>query len=206
MDIKQELNLQYAIPVLRHQEEDTLYEICQALVQAGMKVLEVTLMSEAAYAVIKRLASEKVIVGAGTVLNHTQAKRALDAGASFLVSPGLNAEAVEYSFSQNVPFIPGVLTPTEIMKASQLGCELVKIFPVSSMGGPGYLEALKGPFPHVKWMATGGVSEKDIPLYKKAGAHCVGLGGNLTPKNLIEAKDWKALTTLAQHHLRAAQA
>lgn len=204
MELYKKLSEQFAIPVLRHEDEETLYQICLALRAGGMKVLEVTVMSDAAYKVIEKLSKfDDLLIGAGTILTMEQAKKASDAGAKFFVSPGLNTSAVKFAQSQNIPFIPGVLTPTEVMAAHALGCEVVKIFPVTSMGGVNYLSALKGPFPKMRYMATGGITKNDLASYKKAGALCVGLGGNLTPKDIIESKNWKALELLAKDHLQA---
>lgn len=196
------LSSQFAIPVLRHQDEKTLKSLALSLAEGGMNVLEITIMSESAYSVIKELSKDKnLTIGAGTILNKEQAKKAIDAGANFLVSPGLNTEAVNFSLSQNIPFIPGVLTPSEVMEAMALGLDTVKVFPISNVGGASYLSALSGPFPQMKWMVTGGISQNDIPVYMNVGAFCVGLGGKLTPKDAIESGDWKKLTSLAISHL-----
>jgi 2-dehydro-3-deoxyphosphogluconate aldolase / (4S)-4-hydroxy-2-oxoglutarate aldolase len=197
---------QYVIPVIRHTKEDELYKLCLALADGGLKVLEVTLMSDAAYTVIDKLKDRKdLIIGAGTVLNKDQAKRAIDCGAKFLVSPGLDEASIHYSQSQNIPFVPGVITPSEIMQAHNLGLNLLKLFPASTFGGLEYVKSLKGPFPHMKWMLTGGITPADVPIFKKAGISCVGLGNHLTSAALVEKEDWKGITELTKNLLKKVQ-
>ncbi|MES2856618.1 MAG: bifunctional 4-hydroxy-2-oxoglutarate aldolase/2-dehydro-3-deoxy-phosphogluconate aldolase, partial [Bdellovibrionota bacterium] len=142
--------------------------------------------------------SNDVVVGAGTVRNLAQAKRALDAGAKFLVSPGLNEDVLGFSETKDLLYLPGVLTPTEIMRATELGSEVVKIFPAASVGGAEYLRALSGPFPEVKWVATGGIKIEDTRDYMRAGAFAIGLGSQLAPKEAIHSKNWKEITRIAK--------
>jgi 2-dehydro-3-deoxyphosphogluconate aldolase/(4S)-4-hydroxy-2-oxoglutarate aldolase len=203
MKFEQELKSQFVIPVIRHQDASDILSLCEALADGGLKVLEITLMSDAAYQVIKKLSLRSdLLIAAGTVLNDEQAKKAIDAGAKLLVSPGLNADAVNYALAHAVPFIPGVLTPTEIIQAHALGCEMVKVFPISSMGGISYIKNLQGPFPKMKFMATGGIEPVEIGDYKKSGVSCIGLGSHLTPKEKITARDWKGITSFVQELLK----
>lgn len=202
MKFEQDFHKQFIIPVIRHTQEEDLYSLCSALIDGGLTILEVTLMSEAALKVIKKLSAESgLIIGAGTVLNETQVEKAIAAGAKFLVSPGLHEDSVKKALSHNTPFIPGVLSPSEIMHALSLGCDMVKLFPASSVGGPAYIKTLKGPFPEMNWMVTGGISFDEIPFYRKAGVNCIGLGSNLTSAELIEQKNWKEITKLTKDFL-----
>ena len=202
MSVLESLKTQFAIPVIRENDSSTLESICLALADGGLKVLEITLMSDAAYEVIKKLSVRSdLVIGAGTVLNSADVEKAIQSGAKFLVSPGLNLLALETAKKNNIPFYPGVLTPTEIMAAQAVGCELVKVFPISSIGGTAYLKSLRGPFPKMQWMVTGGVGLSDLKSYKDAGASAVGLGGNITPADAIKNKNWAALTELAQQHV-----
>lgn len=196
------IHQQYTIPVIRETDEEKLYSLGKTLAEGGLTVLEVTLMSENAYNVIRRLSSESgLTIGAGTVLNQDMAKKAMEAGAKFLVSPGLNEGAVVFARNNNIPFIPGVMTPTEIMQAMTLGCDVIKVFPVASLGGAAYLKSLKGPFPELKIMASGGIGLEDIGDYFKAGTFCVGAGGHLTPKEAIQKEDWKKIRELAKEYV-----
>lgn len=202
MSLLDKIHEQFTIPVLRETDEEKLYSLGQSLAEGGLRILEITLMSEAAFKVIKRLSSDKeLIIGAGTVLDQEMARKAMEAGAKFLVSPGLNEGAVVFARNNSVPFIPGVLTPSEIMQALSLGCEVVKIFPVTTLGGPAYLKNLKGPFPELKVMASGGISLEDLPEYLKAGAFCVGAGSQLTPREAIKSEDWKKVKELAKEYV-----
>lgn len=204
MSLLSQFQNQFAIPVLRETRSDYLENMALSIAEGGLSILEITLMSEEAFGVIEKLSKKtNLLIGAGTVLSETQAKQAIDAGAKFLVSPGLNAEALKFAHSQNIPFYPGVLTPTEILIAKNLGCDLVKIFPISAMGGAQYLRSLQGPYPQMKWMATGGVSMQDFKSLMGAGATCVGLGNQMTPTEIINAKNWSALTALAELHVQA---
>jgi 2-dehydro-3-deoxyphosphogluconate aldolase/(4S)-4-hydroxy-2-oxoglutarate aldolase len=200
--ILEALHRQYTIPVVRETDEEKLYSLGKALAEGGLKVLEVTLMSEDAYKVIKRLSTDKdLIVGAGTVLNQEQAEKAMEAGAKFLVSPGLDEGSVVFARTNNIPFVPGVMTPSEIMKAIALGCDLVKIFPISTLGGTSYLKNLKGPFPKLKVMATGGIGLPDVREFFEAGAFCVGAGNQLTPRDAIKNEDWRKIRELAKEYV-----
>lgn len=200
--ILEALHRQYTIPVVRETDEEKLYSLGKALAEGGLKVLEVTLMSDDAYKVIKRLAADKdLIIGAGTVLNQEQAERAMEAGAKFLVSPGLEEGSVVFARTNNIPFVPGVMTPSEIMKAMALGCDLVKVFPASTLGGTSYLKSLKGPFPKLKVMATGGIGLSDVRDYFEAGTFCIGAGNELTPRDSIKNEDWKKIRELAKEYV-----
>lgn len=195
---------QYAIPVIREKSTDLLERITLSLADGGLTVLEITLMSDDAYSVIEKLSKRSdLFIGAGTVLNEDQSRKAIEAGAKFLVSPGLNENAVKYARAKSVDFIPGVLTPSEIMQAQLLGCELVKVFPVFNVGGASYIKNLQGPFPTMKWMVTGGVDMKDYKSFMDIGCTCVGIGGSLIPQSLVKSQDWKALTQLAQENVEA---
>lgn len=203
MNLEELIEKQFVIPVLREKDEETLYSLCMALAEGGMTILEVTLMSEVAYKVIERLRKEKnLIVAAGTVLSADQAKKSLEAGARFLVSPGLDEASAVYARNNNTLFIPGVMTPSEIMRAKSLDLSMVKVFPIASLGGASYIKNLAGPFPGMKWMVTGGILPTDVPQYRNSGVSAVGLGSHLTPKEDVINKDWKAITQKAHDFLK----
>jgi 2-dehydro-3-deoxyphosphogluconate aldolase/(4S)-4-hydroxy-2-oxoglutarate aldolase len=190
---------QFAIPVLRHTDGAVLRQLVRALADGGLAVLEITLMSPAALEVIRESSAHPgLVIGAGTVLDARQAEEAMDAGAQFLVSPGLDEGAVAAAQKRGVPFIPGVMTPSEIMRARALGCTLVKLFPSGSLGGTDFLKNLRAPFPDTGFMCTGGVAPADIPTYLAAGAYAVGLGGQLTPADAIAKGEWATISNLAR--------
>jgi 2-dehydro-3-deoxyphosphogluconate aldolase/(4S)-4-hydroxy-2-oxoglutarate aldolase len=202
MNLLEKIHEQFVIPVLRETDEEKLYSLGKALAEGGLKILEITLMSDSALKVIKRLCSESdLVIGAGTVLDQASAEKAIAAGAKFLVSPGLNEGAVVFARNNNIPFFPGVMTPSEIMQATSLGCDIIKVFPISSLGGTSYLKYLVGPFPKLKVMASGGIGLDDIGAYIGIGAFCVGAGSQLTPKEAIKNEDWKKIRELAKEYV-----
>lgn len=195
----EKIEAQFAIPVLRQNDAETLYQLSRALAKGGLKVIEITLMNEAAHTAIQRLTNDgDVYVGAGTVRTLDQAERALMDGAHFIVSPGFDDEIAAFCVKASLPYVPGVLTPSEVQRASNRGCKILKVFPAQSVGGPAYLKQLSGPFPDLKWMATGGVSIGDIPAYLQAKAFAVGLGSQLFPSGSIENQRWSDIEASAR--------
>jgi 2-dehydro-3-deoxyphosphogluconate aldolase / (4S)-4-hydroxy-2-oxoglutarate aldolase len=138
----------------------------------------VTLDTPEAILAIERAARDGWTVGAGTVLYAEQVRACAEAGAGFVVSPGLIPEVVESAHRMGLGAIPGTLTPTEILQAQALGADAIKLFP-ASLGGPGYVRALRGPFPETAFVPTGGIGPDDVAAYLAAGATCVGLGSRL---------------------------
>ncbi len=170
------------VPVIRAATKNQAADACRALVRGGIRVLEVTLTVPSALELISELRVEfegKALVGVGTVLDVGQAKDCFAAGAEFMVSPGLNLQVVEACHRVDVPIMPGVLTPSEVISAWQAGASCVKVFPCSALGGPKYLRALGGPLPEVKLMPTGGVNLATAEAYIAAGAVALGIGSEL---------------------------
>jgi 2-dehydro-3-deoxyphosphogluconate aldolase/(4S)-4-hydroxy-2-oxoglutarate aldolase len=191
------------VAVIRSASIDAALAVSHALVRGGVTGIEITFSTPGAPEAIARARRElpDALVGAGTVLDEPSLRAACDAGASFLVSPHTDETLIAAARARGVPFLPGALTPTEIVRAWQLGAACVKVFPGSAVG-PSYLKALKGPLPHIALMPTGGVDEKNLGEWLLAGAVAVGMGGALatgTP-DAIEAAARRA--TLA---LRAAR-
>ncbi len=170
------------IPVVRTPTADEALAISDALVAAGITVLEITLTVPDATDVIGKLGrrlGDRVVVGAGTVLDARAAQACIDAGARFIVSPGLDVETVAFCRAAGVPVLPGALTPTEIMAAWKAGADMVKVFPVSSVGGASYIKNIKAPLPHIELVPTGGVSVDTAASFIQAGAAALGVGGDL---------------------------
>jgi 2-dehydro-3-deoxyphosphogluconate aldolase/(4S)-4-hydroxy-2-oxoglutarate aldolase len=154
----------------------------EAVLAGGIPVVEITMTVPNAAAVIGQVASrygDQVLVGAGTVLTSEQAKMCLDAGAEFIVSPGLSLAVLTTVQSCGKLAIPGALTPTELMNAREQGAKLIKIFPCGSLGGPKYLKSLKAPFPNVSLIPTGGVNASNAAEYLASGAFALGVGAEL---------------------------
>jgi 2-dehydro-3-deoxyphosphogluconate aldolase/(4S)-4-hydroxy-2-oxoglutarate aldolase len=131
----------------------------------------------------------ELVVGAGTVLDMETAQACLDAGAVFLTSPGLDLEIVGLGAAKSVLVIPGALTPSEVTAARKAGVDFIKIFPCSLVGGAAYIKALKGPFPHMAFMASGGVNQKTAGDFIRSGASVLGIGEDLIPHEAVQRKD-----------------
>jgi len=144
----------------------------------------------------------EMIVGAGTVLDIATARACLDAGAHFITSPGLDLEVVEFAVNAGVTVIPGVMTASEIMTAVKAGSDFVKIFPCSQIGGVHYLQALRAPFPHVSFIASGGVNQQTAGKYLAAGATAVGIGADLVPPRAIALREGGWIEELARRYVR----
>jgi len=168
------------VAVIRAASIDAALACTRALVRGGVTGIEITFSTPGAAEAIAEARRElpDALVGAGTVLDQASLASACDAGASFLVSPHTDETLLAAARERNVPFLPGALTPTEIVRAWQLGAACVKVFPGSAVG-PSYLKALKGPLPHIPLMPTGGVDEKNLAEWLAAGAVAVGMGGSL---------------------------
>lgn len=191
--------IQPVIPVLTVERVEDAVPLAQALVSAGLPVLEITLRTAAALDVIKAMSTVKgAIAGAGTVLTANDVMLAREAGAQFIVTPGLSASAVAAAHQQNLAILPGVATATELMAGLDLGLTRFKFFPAEQAGGVAMLGALGGPFGKVKFCPTGGITEKSAASYLSLpNVACVG-GGWLAPKKLVDSKDWNAIGELAR--------
>lgn len=197
------------VPVIRADSVDVAVRVVDALVEGGIRTLEITMTVPDAMAAIRTVADRfgrDVLLGAGTVTSRSLAEEALDAGAEFLVTPCLVPEVIEVARARDVPAMPGALTPTEVFAAWSAGGDIVKIFPASNVGGPSYLRALKGPFPQIPLCPTGGVNLETIGEFVKAGADVVGVGGELVSKAAIGRGDYGAITTLARQFASACAA
>lgn len=182
------------VPAVRTTTADDALFAGEALFRGGIHLIELTATTPDVARVIRGLEQTcpGLIVGGGTILDRDTACRFLDAGAAFLTSPGLDMEIVEFAAQRSVLNIPGALTPTEIMAASKAGVELIKLFPCAQAGGPGYVKAMKTPFPHLSFIAAGGVQPQTAPDYVRAGALALGVGEYLVPVEAIRRRnaDW----------------
>jgi 2-dehydro-3-deoxyphosphogluconate aldolase/(4S)-4-hydroxy-2-oxoglutarate aldolase len=196
------------IPVIRAPSADAAVAVVGALLQGGLKVAEITMTVpnaiDAIASVAKRFAG-KVLVGAGTVTDAQTARRAIDAGANFIVSPCLVPEVLDAAHHADIAVLPGALTPTEVFEAFRLGGDMVKVFPAQNVGGAAYLRALRGPFPDIPLVPTGGVTLENIGEMFQAGATAVGVGTELISKDALARRDYAAIAALAAQFLAAAQ-
>jgi 2-dehydro-3-deoxyphosphogluconate aldolase/(4S)-4-hydroxy-2-oxoglutarate aldolase len=196
------------IPAIRVSSAEEALLAAEAVASGGIPIVEVTMTVPDAAGVIASLTRQRpeLIVGAGTVLDVETAVRCLDAGASFLTSPGLDLDIVEFAHRRDTVVFPGALTPSEVMAAHKAGCDFVKIFPCAHLGGPSYIRTLKSPFPKVPLIASGGVNEQNIVDFVLAGAAAVGVGGHLIPRRAIELRQPHRMHELAARFVKALRA
>lgn len=196
------------IPVIRAESADAALAVVEALMEGGLAIAEVTMTVPGAIGAIasvtKRFAG-KVLVGAGTVTDAETARRAVDAGAEFIVTPCLVPEVIDAARRADVAVLPGALTPTEVLEAFRKGGDMVKIFPAQSVGGATYLRALRGPFPDIPLVPTGGVTLENLSELFDAGAAAVGVGSELISKDALARRDYAAISALASQFLAAAR-
>ncbi len=181
-------------------------DLAQTLTKAGLPCAEVTFRTDAAEEAIRVISESfpEMLVGAGTVLNVDQAKRAIDAGAKFIVSPGLSHAVLKWCLNQNIPVIPGVATSSEIMAALDHGLEVLKFFPSENLGGISILKALYGPFKEVKFIPSGGINIENLPQYL-ALPNVLAAGGTwFVREQLIAAGKFEEIKQLTKDALSAA--
>ncbi len=197
------LQISPIIPVVVIEDIKDAVPLAQSLVEGGIPIIEVTLRSSCALEAIELIAKNvpKMRVGAGTILNPTQLEQAQNRGAEFLISPGLTIKLLEYAKKKDMPLIPGVSSSSEVMQALELGYNALKFFPAEYCGGVKLLNAFNGPFKGVKFCPTGGISIDNMCSYLNLeNVLCVG-GSWLTPKNLIQNKEWDKITEICKRSL-----
>lgn len=196
------------IAIVRHVPLSAAHDTAEALRAGGIRLLEVTLNSDDALAILsgwREHFGETLRVGAGTVLDRFDAERAVSAGAEFLISPNLDEEVVAYGLDRRVEVWPGVMTPTEIVRAWKAGASAVKVFPAGALG-PRYFKEVRAPLEDVPLIAVGGIGLENMREFLDAGATAVGVGSHLVNRNLIEAGKFDELANLARQFVSAAKA
>ena len=198
-DLQARLEVAPVVPLIQADDPDVAIQTANALVAGGLTVLEVVLRTEAALECLRHVAStvSEAIVGAGTVLSEAQAKKSLDAGAAFVVSPGLHVPVVETALDANVDVFPGVATASEAQLGWNLGLRAMKFFPAGQMGGVAMLKALSAVFRDVRFMPTGGVSAANLADYLAVPSVLACGGSWLTPGDAESAGDFDEVTALA---------
>ena len=197
------------VAVIRVGSAEVADSAARMLAEAGVRLIEITLTVPDAFEVISRLATDDAIgergavIGAGTVLSGAQAEDALLAGARFLVSPILVPEMIEVARSHDVMTMPGTMTPTEIVRAAELGADYIKIFPIQSLGGPAYLANVRRAIMHLPLVPTGNIELAEIPAYFEAGAAGFGIGAPLVRADLVEKGDRAGAVANAKRFLEA---
>lgn len=188
------------VAVIRLANTQKLLKVIEAVAQGGIRCIEITMTVPNAVEMIRQMkswVSSDVILGAGTVTDSKIAKEVIEAGASFVVGPVLNFEMIAECHRQDTVVIPGCYTPTEIFEAWKAGADIVKVFPATSLG-PKFIKDLRGPFPDIRLMPTGGVSIENIGEWIEVGAAAVGIGSDLLDKRAIEEGCYDVLTERAR--------
>jgi 2-dehydro-3-deoxyphosphogluconate aldolase/(4S)-4-hydroxy-2-oxoglutarate aldolase len=195
------------VAILRAADAGRFLEVGRVLYEGGVRAVEVTLTSEGALEAFARLREElpgDALLGVGTVRSLGDAERAAGAGATYLIAPDFRADVVAWAVERELPVVPGALTPTEVAAAWAAGATAVKVFPVSAVGGPAYVKAVRAPLPEVPLMPTGGVGIDDIGAYLAAGAAAVGVGAPLLGDAGGPGGDLAALAARARRAVAAA--
>lgn len=203
LDLMREVGL---VPIIRASTSEDAFLAVEAIVAGGVPIVEVTMVVPNALRVLERAVErfgEKVLLGAGTVLDTETCRAAMLAGAEFIVTPSLDVKVIELARRYSKACIPGGLTPTEVLTAWQAGADIVKVFPCGPVGGPRYIKALKGPFPQIDLVPTGGVDLESVPKYIQAGAAAVAVGGELVTSKALREGDRATITSNARRYLEA---
>ncbi len=203
-DVIQRIRDTGLIPVVRAESADLAMRAVEAIKTGGVDVLEVTMTVPGAIDVIAKLAATfgtEVVIGAGTVLDPDTANKCVQAGAQFIVSPALNEETIAFCRANDVAVFPGALTPTEVVRAWNVGADAVKVFPAGAVGGASYLKALKAPLPQIELVPTGGVSLKTAADFIKAGAMALGVGADLVDTKALRENHDEVITERARQFL-----
>jgi 2-dehydro-3-deoxyphosphogluconate aldolase/(4S)-4-hydroxy-2-oxoglutarate aldolase len=184
---------------VRTDTPEKAYKAAAACVEGGIRFVEITFSVPDADDVIRRLGQDKrVTVGAGTILSLDEAKKALRAGAAYIVSPNLDEEVVTFTKQEGAVSIPGACTPTEIHRAHRAGGDIIKLFPFVEIGGLGFLRVIRGPFPFIRYMLCGSVNLENVGGYLSARATGILVGSAIIRKDLVDAEDWDSITGLAR--------
>jgi 2-dehydro-3-deoxyphosphogluconate aldolase/(4S)-4-hydroxy-2-oxoglutarate aldolase len=194
------------IPVIRAGSADAALAVAEALIGAGLAIAEITMTVPGAIeviAAITRRFGSRALVGAGTVTDTVSAKRAIDAGAAFIVTPCIVRDVMDVARSADVAFLPGALSPTEVFEAFRLGADMIKVFPIHSVGGAAYVRSLRAPFPAIPLVPTGGVTLDNVRDMFDAGAAAVGVGSEMISRDALARRDYQAVGVLASQFLAA---
>jgi 2-dehydro-3-deoxyphosphogluconate aldolase/(4S)-4-hydroxy-2-oxoglutarate aldolase len=190
------------VAVVRSPDSQQLVEVARALADGGVAVVEITMSVPDALDVLRRVRAalgDRLLLGAGTILDPETARAALLAGAEYIVAPTLNLEVVRLCQRYDKLVMPGAFTPTEILTAWEAGADIVKVFPADVVG-PAFLKALRGPLPQIRLMPTGGVDLSTAADFLKAGACCLGVGGQLVEPKAVAAGNFDRIRELARQY------
>src|SRR5436305_7059325 len=194
------------VPVVRTNSAESAIKAIEAIHRGGIRSAEITMTVPGAIKALEKIADQvgdKIMLGAGTVLDPETARACMLAGAQFFVTPSLNLATIEIAKRYSKVICTGALTPTEVLTAWQAGADVVKIFPANAVGGPKYIKSLKGPLPQVEMIPTGGVNLETAGEFLKAGACAVAVGGELVDAKLIKEGRYEEMEERARQYLQA---
>lgn len=192
------------VPVVRTETAEGAIKAIEAIYRGGIRAAEITMTVPGAIRALEKVADQfggKIVLGAGTVLDPETARACMLAGADFFVTPSLKVSTIEMVKRYSKVICPGALTPTEVLTAWDAGADIVKIFPCGNLGGPKYIKALRGPFPHIEMIPTGGVNLETAGEFLKAGACAVAVGGELVDAKSIREGRYEAIEERARQYL-----
>ncbi len=192
------------IPVVRAESAQEAMRIVEAVKEGGINTMEITMTVPGAIGVMEEVAKKfgsDILLGAGTVLDAETARLSILAGAKFIVGPCLTIELIKICRRYSKVVIPGAMTPTEILKAWEMGADIVKVFPAGNLGGPSYIKAIKAPLPHVLLNPTGGITLANAADFIKSGASVISVGSALIDKKAIKEKKFEVITEKARKFL-----
>jgi 2-dehydro-3-deoxyphosphogluconate aldolase/(4S)-4-hydroxy-2-oxoglutarate aldolase len=203
--VYQKIRREKIIVIVRGVKKNHIIDIAEALLAGGIKMLEVTCNTEGVFDMIELLAEKmgvQMLIGAGTVITTDSCKKALKAGAKFIIAPDVNPDVIDYCVKKNVAVLPGAATATEILTAKRHGAKMVKIFPAAAIGVD-YIKALRGPIDDVDFVAVGGVRPETIKDFFSAGCVAVAVGASVVRKDFVEKSDWPAITDIARRYVKS---
>lgn len=208
MELLEKLAALKIIPVIAVERAGDIIPLGRALVENGLPVAEITFRTDAAVEAIRLLreSQPQLLIGAGTVLNRQQIEQARAAGASFVVSPGLNPNTVRVAQALDIPMLPGVNNPSDIEQALELGITAVKFFPAEASGGVAMIKALSGPYPQMQFMPTGGISLRNIGEYLALDSVIACGGSWMVEKALLQRGDWREVGRLVREAVEQVRA
>jgi 2-dehydro-3-deoxyphosphogluconate aldolase / (4S)-4-hydroxy-2-oxoglutarate aldolase len=194
------------IPIVRTANADTALKAVEAVCEGGVECVEITMTVQHAIRALEAVADrygDRLLLGAGTVLDPETARACMLAGAQFFVAPSLSLKTIEVARRYSVPIFPGALTPTEVSAAWEAGADAIKVFPCSAVGGAKYIKALKAPLPHIDLIPTGGVNLETIGDFLEAGSFAVGVGSELIDGKSIAEGNYQIITERARKFRQA---
>src|SRR5438477_12804853 len=194
------------VPVVRTSTAESAIKAIEAIHRGGIRAAEITMTVPGALRALEKVADQfgdTIVLGAGTVLDPETARACMLAGAQFFVTPSLKLSTIEMAKRYSKVICPGALTPTEVVTAWEAGADIVKIFPCGNVGGPKYIKALRGPFPHIEMIPTGGVNLETIGDFLKAGSCACGVGGELVDNKTIQEGRYEVIEERARQYTAA---